>query len=165
MSTCKQSSLVGVMMMAMGPSPSSSSSWSAMCLNRGRRKARVLPEPVLAIPIISRPLIIAGIAWAFKNKFYRNNQKTILFSIPGLELASHSWTFSTNSVSLNLHHIEANSWLALEHSCLYTKDMSKYYNKLFDSYKPWFPPSLFCSHPLLRLSSWRSLEPLCKNLF
>ena len=35
--------LVGVMIMAIGPSFSSSGSWSAMCRNRGRRKARVLP--------------------------------------------------------------------------------------------------------------------------
>jgi len=31
-----------------------------MCLNIGRRKASVLPLPVSAIPITSRPFIIAG---------------------------------------------------------------------------------------------------------
>ena len=36
--------LVGVMIIAMGPSPSSNGSWSAMCRKRGRRKAKVLPE-------------------------------------------------------------------------------------------------------------------------
>jgi len=33
-----------------------------MCLNIGIKKARVLPDPVSAIPIISLPAIIAGIA-------------------------------------------------------------------------------------------------------
>ena len=35
--------LVGVMIIAIGPSFSSRGSWSAMWRNRGRRKARVLP--------------------------------------------------------------------------------------------------------------------------
>ena len=39
--------LVGVMIMAIGPSFSSSGSWSAMCRNRGRRKARVLPGDLI----------------------------------------------------------------------------------------------------------------------
>ena len=49
----------------MGPSSSSSSGWSAMCLNIGKRKAMVLPLPVLAIPIKSRPDMMAGMAWAW----------------------------------------------------------------------------------------------------
>jgi hypothetical protein len=36
-----------------------------MCLNMGNKKARVLPLPVLAMPIKSRPDMIAGIAWTW----------------------------------------------------------------------------------------------------
>ena len=49
----------------IGPSSSSSSGWSSICRNIGNKKASVFPLPVLAIPIKSRPDIIAGIAWAW----------------------------------------------------------------------------------------------------
>ena len=52
-------------MMAMGPSPSSSSGCAAMCLKSGRRKASVFPLPVLAMPIMSLPLMMTGIACAW----------------------------------------------------------------------------------------------------
>lgn len=52
-------------MMAMGPSVSSRGGWSRMWRNIGRRKASVLPLPVFAIPIRSRPDMMAGIAWAW----------------------------------------------------------------------------------------------------
>ena len=35
---------------------------TSMCLNMGRRKARVFPEPVLATAMRSRPHMIAGMA-------------------------------------------------------------------------------------------------------
>ena len=47
----------------IGPSSSSSSGWSSICLNIGNRKARVLPLPVLAIPMRSLPDMTAGMAW------------------------------------------------------------------------------------------------------
>jgi len=50
-------------MSPMGPSPSFSSGWSMVCTNKGQRKAAVLPEPVLAIPMTSRPLSTVGMAW------------------------------------------------------------------------------------------------------
>eukprot|EP00968_Pinguiococcus_pyrenoidosus_P011531 scaffold927_cov230-Pinguiococcus_pyrenoidosus.AAC.13 len=68
------SSRAGAMMRPMGPSPSSSgyvATWSRMCRNMGRRKARVFPEPVLATPMTSRPLMMAGTAcfWMLKGSF------------------------------------------------------------------------------------------------
>lgn len=49
-----------------------------MCLNIGNRKARVFPLPVFAIPIRSRPDIIAGIAWAWMGVGF---SKPIFFSM------------------------------------------------------------------------------------
>ena len=49
----------------IGPSSSSNGGWSIMCLYIGIRNARVLPLPVLAIPIRSLPDITAGMAWAW----------------------------------------------------------------------------------------------------
>ena len=49
----------------IGPSFISSGSWSMMCLNMGSKKAIVLPLPVLAIPIKSRPDMTAGMACAW----------------------------------------------------------------------------------------------------
>ena len=62
---CIQSSRVGVIIIAMGPSSSSNSGWALIWRNSGSKKARVLPDPVLAIPIISRPDMITGMAWAW----------------------------------------------------------------------------------------------------
>lgn len=50
---------------AIGPSPELRGRWSLMCRSKGSRKAIVLPEPVLATPITSRPDMMAGIAWAW----------------------------------------------------------------------------------------------------
>jgi len=47
----------------IGPSSSSSAGWSMMCLNIGSRNASVFPLPVLAMPMTSRPDMMAGIAW------------------------------------------------------------------------------------------------------
>ena len=60
--TCWQSSLVGAQMSPMGPSSSFSSGWSMAWTKRGQRKAAVFPEPVLAIPMMSRPLRATGMA-------------------------------------------------------------------------------------------------------
>lgn len=49
--------------MAMGPSPGSSSFWSMMCTSMGQMKAAVLPLPVLAMPIMSRPERAMGRPW------------------------------------------------------------------------------------------------------
>lgn len=57
---CCTSSRVGAMMSAMGPSPSRSSAWSRMCRNMGSTNASVLPLPVLAMPMQSRPLMMMG---------------------------------------------------------------------------------------------------------
>ena len=48
----------------MGPSDFLSSDWSMMCTIIGHRYAAVLPLPVFAIPIRSRPLSATGMAWA-----------------------------------------------------------------------------------------------------
>lgn len=61
---CVASSLVGVTTMAMGPSIVRRGRWSLMCRNMGRRNATVLPDPVLATPMMSRPDMMAGMAWA-----------------------------------------------------------------------------------------------------
>ena len=53
------------MCLPIGPSSSSSSGWSWMCLNIGSRKASVFPLPVLAIPIMSRPDMMTGTACAW----------------------------------------------------------------------------------------------------
>ena len=49
----------------MGPSLSSRGLWSMMCRNMGSRKAMVLPLPVLAMPMRSRPDMMAGMAWVW----------------------------------------------------------------------------------------------------
>lgn len=54
-----------ILSLHIGPSASSSGRWSMMCRNMGRRKAIVLPLPVLAMPMRSLPDITAGIAWAW----------------------------------------------------------------------------------------------------
>uniref|UniRef100_A0A0A9GI28 DEAD box RNA helicase, putative n=1 Tax=Arundo donax TaxID=35708 RepID=A0A0A9GI28_ARUDO len=61
---CTTSSLVGAIMSPIGPSPGTTGGWSLTCLSIGRTKARVLPDPVFAIPIQSRPLIMTGNACA-----------------------------------------------------------------------------------------------------
>lgn len=47
----------------IGPSDSSRGRWSMMCRNMGSRKAMVFPLPVLAMPMRSLPVMMAGIAW------------------------------------------------------------------------------------------------------
>lgn len=49
----------------IGPSDSSRGRWSMMCRNMGSRKAMVFPLPVLAMPMRSLPVMMAGIAWAW----------------------------------------------------------------------------------------------------
>ena len=63
--TWKASSRAGAMIRPIGPSPSWSGGCTSMCRNMGRRKARVLPEPVLATAIRSRPHMIAGMAGSY----------------------------------------------------------------------------------------------------
>lgn len=41
----------------IGPSVSSKAGWSRMCRNMGNKNANVLPLPVLAIPMMSRPIL------------------------------------------------------------------------------------------------------------
>lgn len=65
---CMHSSLVGVMMRAIGPSVSSRGGWSTTCRNIGSRKASVFPEPVLAMPMTSLPFMMAGMAWLWRNR-------------------------------------------------------------------------------------------------
>jgi len=62
---CCTSSLVGAMISPMGPSPVASGGWSFTCRSRGRTKAIVLPEPVLAMPMQSRPDMMMGSAWGW----------------------------------------------------------------------------------------------------
>ena len=47
--------------MPIGPSPSSSGLYAFMCRTNGSTYANVLPEPVSAMPMMSRPDIMAGI--------------------------------------------------------------------------------------------------------
>src|SRR5438132_138504 len=54
--------LAGVIIMDIGPSIGSKGRWSLMWRNIGSRKAMVLPLPVLATPMTSRPAMMAGIA-------------------------------------------------------------------------------------------------------
>mmetsp|Transcript_30731 Transcript_30731/g.47529 ORF Transcript_30731/g.47529 Transcript_30731/m.47529 type:complete len:272 (-) Transcript_30731:50-865(-) len=66
---CAASSLAGASTSPMGPdSPSPRGGWSIMCRSMGRRKARVLPDPVLAMPMTSRPAMIAGRHCAWMGK-------------------------------------------------------------------------------------------------
>lgn len=61
--TCCESSRVGAHIRPIGPSPGFWSLWSIIWSIRGHRKAAVLPLPVLAIPIISRPANAIGTPW------------------------------------------------------------------------------------------------------
>mmetsp|Transcript_18821 Transcript_18821/g.48328 ORF Transcript_18821/g.48328 Transcript_18821/m.48328 type:complete len:237 (-) Transcript_18821:408-1118(-) len=61
---CCTSSRVGAITIATGPSFWPSGGWSLMCLSMGSTKASVLPEPVLAMPIQSRPDMMTGSACA-----------------------------------------------------------------------------------------------------
>lgn len=82
---CCTSSRVGAMMRAMGPSPSRSSGWSRMCRNMGSTKARVLPLPVLAMPMQSRPLMMIGSACKELQKL-----ASIIHEAQGALLAAYS---------------------------------------------------------------------------
>mmetsp|Transcript_122320 Transcript_122320/g.351426 ORF Transcript_122320/g.351426 Transcript_122320/m.351426 type:complete len:284 (-) Transcript_122320:111-962(-) len=62
---CKASSRVGHSTTPTGPSPARSSSCAMMCTNIGMTYARVLPEPVSAIPMRSRPCRAAGKTWTW----------------------------------------------------------------------------------------------------
>lgn len=62
---CVASSRVGVIMIPIGPSSGSKAGWSSTWRKSGSRKASVFPEPVLAMPIMSRPDIIMGSACAW----------------------------------------------------------------------------------------------------
>lgn len=48
------------MLSATGPSPCASGGWSFTCRSMGSTKASVLPLPVLAMPMQSRPLMITA---------------------------------------------------------------------------------------------------------
>lgn len=80
--TCWHSSLVGHTMTAMGPSPGSSSFWSMMWTSIGQMNAAVLPLPVLAIPIMSRPDSAMGTPW----KSIRNQKVSVS--------KTYKWTFN-----------------------------------------------------------------------
>lgn len=77
---CIHSSLVGVIIRAMGPSVSSRGGWSTTCRNIGRRKANVFPEPVLAIPMTSLPFIMAGMAWFWKKEWSSISKFTFIYN-------------------------------------------------------------------------------------
>mmetsp|Transcript_16033 Transcript_16033/g.50413 ORF Transcript_16033/g.50413 Transcript_16033/m.50413 type:complete len:340 (-) Transcript_16033:362-1381(-) len=62
---CWTSSRVGAMTRQIGPSPIASGGWSLMCRSMGMRNAIVLPEPVFAMPMQSRPLMMTGRACAW----------------------------------------------------------------------------------------------------
>ena len=64
---CCESSLVGAQMSPIGPSPGCSSRWSIMWISRGHRYAAVLPLPVLAMPIMSRPLSAIGMPCSYQS--------------------------------------------------------------------------------------------------
>jgi hypothetical protein len=59
------SSRAGAMTSPTGPSPSPRAGWSRMWRTMGSRNARVLPEPVLATPMMSLPDMSAGMAMAY----------------------------------------------------------------------------------------------------
>ena len=60
---CVTSSLVGPMIIPIGPSPCSIAGWSLTWRSIGRTYASVFPLPVFATPTQSRPDMIAGSAW------------------------------------------------------------------------------------------------------
>lgn len=70
--TCLANYLVGIIINAIGPYPYSTGFWSETCLMQGSKYAKVFPEPVYAIPIISLPLITNGkdCAWIGKGLLY-----------------------------------------------------------------------------------------------
>ena len=55
-------------MILIGPSPSSTRRWSWICLMAGKRYAKVLPEPVSAIPMTSLPERSKDMDWACMGK-------------------------------------------------------------------------------------------------
>mmetsp|Transcript_50320 Transcript_50320/g.89885 ORF Transcript_50320/g.89885 Transcript_50320/m.89885 type:complete len:284 (+) Transcript_50320:520-1371(+) len=55
LSICKTSSRVGARIKQTGPMPIFEGGWAFTCLNTGNPKPRVLPLPVCARPIVSRP--------------------------------------------------------------------------------------------------------------
>mmetsp|Transcript_74317 Transcript_74317/g.214810 ORF Transcript_74317/g.214810 Transcript_74317/m.214810 type:complete len:284 (+) Transcript_74317:804-1655(+) len=61
-SICTANSRVGHNTTPMGPSPFCNSSWAMQCTNIGKRYATVFPEPVSAMPMMSRPVSAAGMA-------------------------------------------------------------------------------------------------------
>mmetsp|Transcript_3839 Transcript_3839/g.9611 ORF Transcript_3839/g.9611 Transcript_3839/m.9611 type:complete len:289 (-) Transcript_3839:400-1266(-) len=65
---CCTSSRVGAMMRAMGPSPWARGGWSLTCRSMGSTNASVLPLPVLAMPMQSRPLMMQGRACAWMGR-------------------------------------------------------------------------------------------------
>ena len=68
-------------MSPIGPSPSCKGGCTRMCRNMGNRKARVLPEPVLATAMRSRPHMMAGMAMESKGERRRKES----FGEGGLE--------------------------------------------------------------------------------
>mmetsp|Transcript_19650 Transcript_19650/g.58284 ORF Transcript_19650/g.58284 Transcript_19650/m.58284 type:complete len:201 (-) Transcript_19650:1463-2065(-) len=62
---CCTSSRVGASTSATGPSPSASGGWSLTCRIIGNTNPSVLPEPVFAMPMQSRPLMMMGKACAW----------------------------------------------------------------------------------------------------
>mmetsp|Transcript_4212 Transcript_4212/g.17323 ORF Transcript_4212/g.17323 Transcript_4212/m.17323 type:complete len:208 (+) Transcript_4212:3619-4242(+) len=60
---CVTNSRVGPMIMPIGPSPLSMGRWSLTCLSMGNTYDSVLPDPVFATPMQSRPDMITGSAW------------------------------------------------------------------------------------------------------
>ena len=112
----------------IGPSSSSSSGWSRIWRNIGNRNPSVLPLPVLAIPMRSRPDIIAGIAWACigvgwvklflkQMKYVKNN----CFSVISLLKHLHSvivFAFRSHCVCFVTHLLIMNKCLAKQPQCL-----------------------------------------------
>ncbi|OMH83980.1 hypothetical protein AX774_g2527, partial [Zancudomyces culisetae] len=88
---CIASSRVGVITTPIGPSPFLSSRCPLICLSIGNTKASVFPLPVLAIPITSRPISIAGIACAWI---------AVGFSKPALVIAWRTVLFKPKYVHL-----------------------------------------------------------------
>mmetsp|Transcript_13120 Transcript_13120/g.25790 ORF Transcript_13120/g.25790 Transcript_13120/m.25790 type:complete len:349 (-) Transcript_13120:590-1636(-) len=60
---CTASSRVGASTRTMGPSPRFRYGWALMCTIEGSRNAQVFPDPVSAIPIMSRPDSATGQPW------------------------------------------------------------------------------------------------------
>ena len=84
-----EDSIFGLVNLPMGPSVSSRGGWSKMWRNMGSRKAKVLPLPVLAMPMMSLPVNRKFHCYFLCNKNNQRKARTHLTWWP--ELSEPGW--------------------------------------------------------------------------